>query len=395
MLKCTLSFYSTILLFSVYFLSSWSCSAEKSEIKKETTLNKPVNPDSIIQISVCVVGDLMCHKQQITNAKKNSGYDFTEYYEFVKPYISQADFAIGNLELTCAGESRGFSGYPSFNAPDEYVDAVKSAGFDFLVTSNNHSMDLGEKGLLRTIEQINRNQLGYTGTFVSKKDHDSIRILKSKDISFAVLNYTYGTNGSYPEKGNEFMLNVIDSAKIYYDIQQAKKLNPDFVMVFYHFGAEYNPDPNESQRKAARWAHNAGANIIIGGHPHVVGPCEWITPNPFNKDTAFVCWTMGNYVSNMTKRYTDAGVMVTLKLKKNAVTNKKSIQAEYVPTWVYKGESPSKKSHVIFPAEFATTKEKIPPYVNVEMAKKMLQAFEDTKKVINKNKANLHLKSLN
>ena len=147
MLKNTLNFYSTILLFSVYFLSSWSCSEEKNDIKQEANLNRPVNPDTLNEISVCVVGDLMCHKQQITNAKKNSGYDFTEYYEFVKPYISQADFAIGNLELTCAGESRGFSGYPSFNAPDEYVDAVKYAGFDFLVTSNNHSMDLGEKGL--------------------------------------------------------------------------------------------------------------------------------------------------------------------------------------------------------------------------------------------------------
>jgi poly-gamma-glutamate capsule biosynthesis protein CapA/YwtB (metallophosphatase superfamily) len=395
MLKRILSLYSTLLLLAIYFLSSTSCSAEKSKTESENNLKSKTNPDTITEISVCVVGDLMCHKQQITNAKKNSGYDFTEYYEFVKPYISQADYAIGNLELTCAGESRGFSGYPSFNAPDEYVDAVKSAGFDFLVTSNNHSMDLGEKGLLRTIEQINRNQLGYTGTFISQKDHDSIRILKSKDISFAVLNYTYGTNGAYPEKGNEFMLNVIDSAKIYHDIQQAKKLNPDFVMVFYHFGAEYNPDPNEYQKKAARWAHHAGANIIIGGHPHVVGPCEWILPNKFNKDTAFVCWTMGNYVSNMTKRYTDAGVMITLKLKKNNLSNKKSIQAEYVPTWVYKGENTNKKSHVIFPSEYALMPEKIPSYVNQEMIKKMKQAFDDTKAVINKNKSNFILKSLN
>ena len=356
--------------------------------------SQELKPDSLQEINVCVVGDLMCHKQQITNAKKGDKYDFSEYYEFVKGYISQADYAIGNLELTCAGKERGFSGYPSFNAPDEYVDALKGAGFDFLVTSNNHSMDLGEKGLLRTIEQIKRNQLGYTGTFETKRDHDSIRVVKIKGVNFAVLNYTYGTNGSYPDKGHEYMLNVIDSAVITKEIFEAKKLNPDFIMVFFHFGAEYNPDPNDAQKNAVRWAHNAGANLIIGGHPHVVGPCEWLLPTKSNPDTGFVAWTMGNYVSNMTKRFTDAGVMITLKLKKNNNTNKKSVSAEFVPTWVYKGENPSKKSHVIFPSEFATDKKKLPSYVDAGMIGKMLQAHEDTKSVINKNKANIPLKSL-
>ena len=404
----------TLLLCSfAFFLNSSSCTAVKTT--NSTSFTEPrkhyveknsiawddrpkdnqafVNPDSIAEISVCVVGDLMCHKQQIANAKTENGYDFTAYYELVKGYIGEADFAIGNLELTCAGSERGFSGYPSFNAPDEYVSALKSAGFDFLVTSNNHSMDMGEKGLLRTIDQIKKNKLGYTGTFASQGDHDSIRLLNTKGISIAVLNYTYGTNGSYPENGHEYMLNLIDSAKIVYDIQHAKKLNPDFIMVFYHFGAEYNPDPNESQKNAVRWAHRAGANLIIGGHPHVVGPCEWLLPNKDNPDSAFVSWTMGNYVSNMTKRYTDAGVMITLRLSKNSNNNKKSVKAEFVPTWVYKGEHTQKKSHVVFPSEFSLMKDKIPYYIDSTMTKKMQQAFEDTKSVVNKNKAKIPIRS--
>ncbi|MBC7861709.1 MAG: CapA family protein [Bacteroidia bacterium] len=341
--------------------------------------------DSVVEITINLVGDLMCHMPQATNSKTATGYDFNPSFEFVKDYLNNADITMGNLELTTAGSRVPLSGYPAFNAPDEYIPALKDNGFDFLVTSNNHSMDTGEEGLLRTIEQVKKNNLGYTGTFISQKDHDSIRVLNIKGIRVAVLNYTYGTNGAYPQADHKYMLNVIDSATITNEVKRARALNPDFVLVFYHYGVEYAAEPIETQRKAVEWARAAGATLLIGGHPHVVGPCKFLPPDAKHPDTAFVAWSLGNFFSNQNKRYTDAGVIVTIHLQKNFTQNTKRIaKAEFFPTWVYRGEKTENKRHIIFPAEIYSKKEKIPAYLDSSLVQKMKQAYEDTRAIINK-----------
>jgi poly-gamma-glutamate capsule biosynthesis protein CapA/YwtB (metallophosphatase superfamily) len=350
--------------------------------------------DSVAEIEISIVGDLMCHMPQTNNAKTDSAYDFTPSFEFVKPYLENSDLTIGNLELTCAGADRSYSGYPNFNAPDEYIEALKKTGFDFLVTANNHSMDMGEKGLLRTIEQIKRNKLGYAGTFESQKDHDSLRLLSVKGIRIAVLNYTYGTNGSYPDVSRKYMLNVIDSAAIVAEVRKSKSAGADFVLVYFHFGVEYAAEPIESQKNALRWARAAGADIVLGAHPHVVGPCRWLIPDATHPDTCFVAWSLGNFLSNQNKRYTDAGVILTLHVKKNF--DQKSTcfgQAEYLPTWVYRGEKSSKKMHVIFPSELSQQK-RCPDYIDENLLEKMKQAFEDTREVVNRFGQTVILKTI-
>jgi poly-gamma-glutamate capsule biosynthesis protein CapA/YwtB (metallophosphatase superfamily) len=344
-----------------------------------------VPQDSTVSITVNLVGDLMCHMPQTNNSKTASGYDFNPSFEYVKPYLEDADLTMGNLELTTAGTRMPYAGYPAFNAPDEYLPALKNTGFDFLVTSNNHSMDTGEEGLLRTIEQLKKNNIGYTGTFSSQKDHDSIRVIDVRGVKIAVLNYTYGTNGAYPSAEHKYMLNVIDSAAIFAEVKKAKMLQPDFVLVFYHYGVEYAAEPIESQRKAVKWARDAGATLVIGAHPHVVGPCRWLEPDSYHTDTCFVAWSLGNFFSNQNKRYTDAGVILTLHLSKNFTQNKSFIsKAEFLPTWVYRGERPEKKKHIIFPSAFAVNTNRIPSFLDSSLVKKMKQAYEDTQEIINK-----------
>lgn len=355
---------------------------------------KPIK-DSITVITLNIVGDLMCHMPQANNAKTALGYDFDPSFAFIKDYLADADATIGNLELTTAGTRTPYSGYPAFNAPDEYITSLKNNGFDFLVTSNNHSMDTGEEGLLRTIEQVNKNNLGYTGTFNSQKDHDSIRILDIKGIKIAVLNYTYGTNGAYPAANHKYMLNIIDSLEISNEIKRAILLKPDFVLVFYHYGIEYAAEPIESQRKIVEWARKAGAKIIIGCHPHVVGPCKLLSPDSDHPDTTFVAWSMGNFFSNQNKRYCDAGVILTLHLQKNNRTKTVNFSTiEFLPTWVYRGQSLEKKQHVIFPAEYSSYQEKIPSFLDASLVNKMKEAFNDTKLIINKYGSNASLKKL-
>ncbi len=354
----------------------------------------PPAKDSINEITINLVGDLMCHKPQTTNAEVSPGvYDFKPSFEYIKPYLQDADITIGNLETTFAGTGRPYAGYPAFNSPDAYCAALKDAGFDFLVTANNHSMDTQEDGLLRTIDVIKKNNLGYAGTYLNQRDHDSIRIVDIKGFKLAILNYTYGTNGSYPSGQHKYMLNVIDSAGITDAVKAAKQKGCDMVLVFYHMGLENITEPTQAQKDAVRFALDAGAHLVIGAHPHVIGPTQVVYSKAIN-DTAFVAYSLGNFLSNQYWRYTDAGVILKLTVQKNITQKTSSYKsASYLPTWVYRGDG-AKKMHILFPAQWAKDSTKLPEFLNASHKQKMAEAFEDTKLILTKNNPSIQLNSV-
>ena len=363
------------------------------ETPKTITYLKPP-ADSISQISINLVGDLMCHLPQTNNAKLSDGtYDFNPSFEYIKPYLQDADLTIGNLETTFAGTAQPYAGYPAFNSPDEYCTALKNTGFDFLVTANNHSMDTRESGLLRTIEVIKKHGLGYAGTYLNQRDHDSIRILTVKGIKLGILNYTYGTNGAYPSSDHKYMLNVIDSAGITASVKQAKKQGAEIVLVFYHMGLENVTEPTQAQKDAIRFALEAGATLVIGAHPHVIGPTKKLYSEAI-KDTAFVAYSLGNFLSNQYWRYTDAGVILKLIIQKNYTKNRVFFkEASFTPTWVYRGDR-AKKMHILFPAQWATDSTKLPVFINKSHQQKMSEAFEDTRSIMTKTNSELKLNLL-
>lgn len=369
----------------------------QKSISNKITINPEPIEDSVIKIKINIVGDLMCHKPQMTNAKLSDSikYDFNPSFEFIKPYLEDADITIGNLETTFAGEKYPYAGYPAFNTPDPFALALKNTGFDLLVTANNHSMDTQESGLLRTIKILKKNNIEYTGTFESQSDHDYIRIIDLKGIKLAILNYTYGTNGILPSKKHSYLLNIIDSAKICSQINQAKQLGADEVLVFYHFGQENISEPTKSQIKAVKIARMCGSKIIIGAHPHVISPVEFIKPDSIVKDSVFVAYSLGNFISNQYWRYTDAGVILSLFLEKNKKSNKTSLKnIEFMPTWVYRGSNPKKKQHIIIPAEWYKTDSLLPSFIDENAKTKITEAFDDTQKMITKNKTKINLKSV-
>lgn len=371
-------------------------SSSTTDSSKKTT-NYITPKDSVSTITISLVGDLMCHKPQVTNASiGNNRYNFNPSFEYVKPYLSAADLTIGNLETTFAGTSEPYSGYPAFNSPDDYCTALKENGFDFLVTANNHSMDTREDGLLRTVTIIKKNELGYTGTFLSQTDHDSLRILSIKGIKLGIINYTYGTNGAYPSSERKYMLNVIDSTAITNDVHRLKKNGADAVLVFYHMGIENNAEPTQAQKDAVRYAWQAGAQLIIGAHPHVVGPTKLLEPTNGHTDSSFVAYSLGNFLSNQYWRYTDAGVILTVTLEKNYTKKTTRFKtANYLPTWVYRGDNPAKKQHIIFPAQLIDTDStSLPSFIDNGSKQKMREAFNDTKTIITKYNARIELTPL-
>lgn len=350
--------------------------------------------DSVSEISINLVGDLMCHLPQTINAKLSNGeYDFNPSFEYIKPYLQDADITIGNLETTFAGTSQPYAGYPAFNSPDAYCTAIKNAGFDFLVTANNHSMDTREAGLLRTIEVIKKHNLGYAGTYLNQRDHDSIRILNIKGIKLGILNFTYGTNGSYPGSDHKYMLNVIDSAGIVTAVKLAKQKGADIVLVFYHMGLENVTEPTQAQKDAVRFALEAGATLVIGAHPHMIGPTKKVYSETI-KDTAFVAYSLGNFLSNQYWRYTDAGVIMKLIVQKNCTKHTTRFkEANYLPTWVYRGDG-AKKMHILFPAQWAADSTRLLDFITKGHQQKMQEAFEDTKIMLTKYNPELRLNSV-
>ncbi len=403
-------FYIFIALVVTAFLLSTCKTTEKTVVKEElstevvetvkeyhepaTITYLPPPADSISEISINLVGDLMCHLPQTNNAKLSNGeYDFNPSFEYIKPYLQDADITIGNLETTFAGTVQPYAGYPAFNSPDAYCTALKNAGFDFLVTANNHSMDTREAGLLRTIEVIKKHGLGYAGTYLNQQDHDSIRIVNIKGVKLGILNYTYGTNGAYPSSDHTYMLNVIDSAGIIGAVKAAKTKGADIVLVFYHMGVENVTEPTQAQKDAVRFALEAGASLVIGAHPHMIGPTQKVYSKAIN-DTAFVAYSLGNFLSNQYWRYTDAGVILKLIIQKNYTKKTCSFKsANYLPTWVYRGDG-AKKMHILLPAQWATDSTKLPDFLNTSHHQKMLEAFNDTKQILTKYNTDLKLNSV-
>ncbi len=351
-----------------------------------------INPDSSVTISISVVGDLMCHSPQFEYARVGKdSFDFNPVYRNVKKYLESADFTFGNLETVTAGkENGGYTGYPKFNTPASYISALKDVGFDLFVTANNHSLDRSEKGILKTIGEINSRNLKYVGTYTSQQDRDSIRIFDIKGIKIALLAYSYGTNGNPIPKGKNYLINLIDYELIEKDIQSAKINGAELVLVHFHFGEEYKREPVQFQKDVVNKTIDLGADIIIGGHPHVLQPVNFYQTNNAKLDSGFVAYSMGNFFSNQQDRYKYSGMILTLTIKKDFSKNKIEIsEVKYLPTWVFKGSTINGKEYVIMPStNISDTTISLSKDKNV----KMNQAFDDTRFIINKYTKNSKLR---
>lgn len=364
-----------VFLSAIFLFLNTACAEDKS-------IEEHLKVDSTTTAVLLIVGDLMCHAQQFKDAQiTKDSFDFKSVYRLVKPYIESADFAIGNLETVTAGSAKNFAGYPAFNSPDEYVEAVSYAGFDFLFTSNNHSYDRGEFGLLRTIEIVDKNNIGRTGTYKSVEDRDSIRIADINGIKIALLSYTYGLNGHILPKGKDYFVNLIDEELIKKDILKAKSNDNDLILVYFHYGDEYKRYPNKAQTHMVDKAFEFGADIVIGGHPHVLQPVDFRKGQNSKMDSVFVAYSMGNFLSNQRKRYQDAGIILNIEIEKNIFSDSVYIKSvSYVPTWVFAGNTEKGKEFIIIPSQRAINGEY--DFLTKENLRRIKESFEDTIEII-------------
>lgn len=335
-------------------LLSFSCTSVSQE-KRDTVSNNNLNPvlssnDSTAtsRITLLFAGDLMQHQAQINAARTPAGYDYSDCFKLVKEEICRADIAIANLEVTLGGKP--YRGYPAFSAPDEYLSAIRDAGFDVLITANNHCLDRGKKGLERTILMLDSLRIPYAGTYTNaemRKQRYPL-LLEKNGFRIALLNYTYGTNGIPVSPPN--VVNYIDKEIITQDIEAAKAMTPDAIIACMHWGDEYQSLPNKEQTSLADWLLQQGVTHIIGSHPHVVQPMELRTDSITGKRHV-VAYSLGNFISNMSNRRTDGGLLFKLELKKDS-TAVRVAKCEYSLVWTSRPALSRKKNFVLYPVSY-------------------------------------------
>src|SRR5512133_3369864 len=332
------------LILSAATVSVTVCLSGQQKDSTLTVLTSCEKTDSTL--TILFAGDIMGHDMQITSARDDSTgtYSYDSVFKYIRPVIEGNDIAVGNLEVTLGGSP--YKGYPAFSSPDALALACRNAGFDALMTANNHSADRGPKGITRTVRVLDSLNFPHTGTWTDSVARDTLPplTLKAKGISVAMLNYTYGTNGIVVPPPR--VVSYIDTVRISNDILKSREKGAGFVVVFIHWGNEYDSVPSPLQELTAKAIFKGGADIIIGSHPHVLQPMH------AKADSSGLCnpvvWSMGNFVSNQRKRRSDGGAMVRMELKKEG--DKTLItSAGYILTWVWSPLENGRRKFYILP----------------------------------------------
>lgn len=262
--------------------------------EEETTAKKQaVNS----KVTIAAVGDNLIHNTLIAAGEQEDGsLDYTSLYANIKPDIEKADIAVIDQETVLGGSSFEYTGYPVFNSPWEVGDAAIDAGFDIFACANNHIMDKGWAGIEKEIEYFSDKKVVQLGVNADERAYNQITYYEKNGITFSLLNYTYGTNGIPLPEDKPWCVNLLDKEKVTADIKEARA-NSDVVIVFPHWGTENSHDISDYQREYVKLFSDLGVDIVIGCHPHVLQPVEWVTNDSTGKKM-LVYYSLGNFISH-------------------------------------------------------------------------------------------------
>lgn len=356
--------------------------------------------ENINTIEIAATGDILIHKEILETQYdlENDSYDFKNTLQYVKEYLSNADLTISNLEGTLSGiENYGFSGYPSFNAPDELADAMKWAGIDVVNNMNNHSLDRDIRGFYRTREVLEERGFDIIGTRSSADDKRYI-IKDVNGIKVGIISYSYtmtaeggvrGLNGIpissevYPLM-NTFREDSLeeDFKNMREEIEKMKSDGAEVIIFYMHWGDEYELEPNETQLEIAKFLANNGVDVIFATHPHSLQPIDVIKSDDGLHETS-VIYSMGNFLSSQrTERienpYTEDGVIVFVKINKNEDTGEIKVEyPTYIPTWVNWYGKEDKLFYEVVPATIDDA-----AYLNDAGKSRVVESFNRSKDII-------------
>jgi len=325
--------------------------------------------------NLLVTGDLMMHMPTVRSGKTDDGYDYSYIFSYLKDYVDAADYAVVNLETTLSGtEKKEYSGYPKFNSPDAVASAAYGAGFDLMLTANNHCYDYGTEGLLRTLEVVRAAGLDTLGTY-SDASGQQYLVKEVGGVKIGMVNYTYGEigddlsrpriNGLKTDSAASGLVNVFDYEKpeLFYtelenQIAAMKASGADVIVAFLHWGDEYSTKVNSVQKEMAQKLCDLGVDIIAGSHPHVIQTMDLLQSADGTRQT-LVLYSMGNFLSNqradnisLDTGESEDGLLFTVTVVKYSDGTVVLESAEIQPTWVLVRGSGNSRTYHIIPLDY-------------------------------------------
>jgi len=333
---------------------------EPTEPATEPTTEPPMEIKQTATVSA--TGDVLMHMPVIKSGynSETKKYSFTKIFQFVDDYAKKADYAVANLETTLAGSKNGYkySGYPCFNCPDSITDALKSAGFDMMLTANNHCYDTRSVGLNRTLEIAADRGLATLGTQANGEDKDYV-VQDLNGIKVGMICYTYATkdkdpdrpsmNGilvgsDYVDRINYFETDNLDAfyKKISKQMSDMEADGAEAIVLYIHWGQEYQTKANSTQKTMAQKLCDLGVDVIVGGHPHVIQPIQLLTSTEDENHKTVCLYSLGNAISNQRKDlmtldtgHTEDGMLFSFSFAKYTDGEVLLDSVEVLPTWVY------------------------------------------------------------
>lgn len=317
-------------------------------------VERPLPRPEPVCVRLLFAGDVMQHMPQVEAARSEGGFDYGGVFGYLRDRFRAADLVVVNLETTLTRSGR-YTGYPCFRSPTALADALRDAGVDVAVLANNHCCDGGAAGVRTTVAELQRCGIRHTGAFADSLDCAANHPLwlERYGVRFALLNYTYGTNGIPVPQGVE--VNLIDTVRMAADLAVVRDGSPDCVVVCIHWGNEYERRENAAQRHLARFLRRHGADLIVGSHPHVVQPYE-------ADSSHVVLYSLGNFVSNQRRRYCDGGLLAGIEAVRHP-DGRMSYTLDPVPVWVampgYRIVPPEVADTMALPAAYSVFREDV------------------------------------
>ena len=281
-----------------------------TKLKENDKLNVVISKgiEDKYNLSLIMAGDVLIHGAVYSDAKTDTGYDFTNMVSLVKPLIKDYDLAFYNQETILGGTELGLSTYPRFNSPYEVGDAMFDMGFNLVSLANNHTLDRNEEAIINSTNYWKNKDVLVAGSYQSQADRDEIKIKEKNGITYTMLAYTTATNGLSAPSGKEYLINTYDIEQVKQDIEKLRD-KVDLLLVSMHWGSEYTHTPTYEETSIANYLSELGVDIIIGHHPHVIQPITYIN------DT-LVIYSLGNFLSGQIGEAKNIGMLASVDITK-------------------------------------------------------------------------------
>lgn len=332
-------FVKLMLISLLVMIIALLCLSIKDGLTKDGDLINSSDNSKEEKISLIMAGDALIHSSVYDDAYEDGKYNFDKMLSFIKPIVKEHDLAFYNQESILGGVKLGLSSYPAFNSPQEVGEAFTNAGFNLVSLANNHTLDKGKKAIISSNNYWKTKKNVVTnGSANSQNDRANISINEVNDIKYTLLAYTMTTNGIKPD--NNYYVNIYSEEQVKEDIEKVRD-KVDLLLVSIHWGEEYNTGVTKEQEKVATYLSNLGVDIIIGHHPHVVEPIDYIN------DT-LVIYSLGNFLSGQEGLEKRIGLMVSLEIEKEQDGIKIS-EPTAILTYTYYSNKKVKTNFKIYP----------------------------------------------